>query len=188
MVHQLRAEVRRWREGDSPMTGLDVPRLTLRAASPDDVEAVAGVWHRGWLDGHLGHVPAALLPHRRLVDFRARVPRRLEMTTVATIDSRVVGFVTVHDDEIEQLYVAESARGTGVAAALLRQGEETIAARFDLAWLAVVAGNTRARRFYARHGWHDSGAIDYAAETPTGSVLVPSRRYDKRVKNPRVHG
>jgi hypothetical protein len=26
---------------------------SLRAATPDDIEAIATVWHRGWRDGHL---------------------------------------------------------------------------------------------------------------------------------------
>ena len=39
---------------------------TLRAATMNDVEAVAEVWHRGWIDGHRGQVPEALLPHRTL--------------------------------------------------------------------------------------------------------------------------
>ncbi|WP_206184734.1 GNAT family N-acetyltransferase [Thermoactinospora rubra] len=153
--------------------------LSLRPATADDVEAIATIWHRGWVDGHLGQVPEALYHHRRPADFRERVPARIGVTTVATIDAEVVGFVTVIDDEIEQLYVAAPARGTGVAAALLRHGEETIASRFGRAWLAVVAGNARARRFYTRHGWHDAGAIDYLAQTESGTVPVPSRRYEK---------
>ena len=156
--------------------------MTLRAASVDDVEAIATVWHEAWRDGHLGCVPEALLPHRRLTDFRERVPDRLKTTTVATLDSRVIGFVTVQGDELEQLFVAGSARGTGAAAALLREGEKKIAARSDLAWLAVAEGNARARRFYSREGWSDSGAIDYAAETASGSIPVPCRRYEKRLK------
>jgi len=106
------------------------------------------------------------------------------VTTVATIESQVVGFVMVCDDEIEQIYVAEAARGGGVAAALLQHGENLIAARFDLAWLAVVAGNTRARRFYARHGWRDAGTIQYAAQIENGTFLVESRRYEKRWTHP----
>ena len=34
----------------------DISRLVLRAAKPDDVEAIATVWHDAWRDGHLGHV------------------------------------------------------------------------------------------------------------------------------------
>jgi hypothetical protein len=29
--------------------------MTLRPAAPADVDAIADMWHRGWLDGHLGH-------------------------------------------------------------------------------------------------------------------------------------
>jgi ribosomal protein S18 acetylase RimI-like enzyme len=155
--------------------------LTLRAATPDDVEAIATLWHRGWLDAHLGHVPESIRQHRRLVDFRKRVPPRVHQTTVATIASSIVGFVTVHDDEVEQIYVAENARGGGVANALLRHAEQVIAVRFEAGWLAVVPGNTRARRFYERNGWCDAGTIDYAAETTGGTMLVRCRRYEKHM-------
>lgn len=155
--------------------------FSLRAATVEDVGSIAEVWHTGWRDGHLAHVPAALLPHRELESFRRRVPERLSGSTVAVLGSTVVGFVTVHDDELEQLYVAESARGRGVAVALIRCGEATIAQRFALAWLAVAVGNARARRFYAREGWSDAGAFDYPAEIEGGMVLVPCHRYEKHV-------
>ena len=155
--------------------------ITLRPASPQDAGDIAALWHRGWIDGHLGHVPEALHAHRRLADFQQRVPPRIPTTTVATIGAEIVGFVTVHDDELEQLYVAASARGRGVAAALLRHGEKVISKRYPKAWLAVAVGNARARRFYAREGWSDAAALDYPAETATGPVMVPCRRYEKVV-------
>ena len=151
----------------------------LRAATPDDIDPIAEVWHAGWPEGHLGHVPEALLLHRRLVDFRSRVPALLERTTVATIGQEVTGFVMVHNDELEQIYVAEVARGSGVAAALLRHAEGAIGERFDLAWLAVVAGNTRARRFYARNGWRDAGVFEHGAPIEGGSVPLAAHRYEK---------
>ncbi|HET8645160.1 MAG TPA: GNAT family N-acetyltransferase, partial [Vicinamibacteria bacterium] len=93
----------------------------------------------------------------------------------------VVGFVTVIDDEVEQIYVARGARGTDVANALLRHAEEEIAGRYEVAWLAVVTGNARARRFYERNGWQDAGRLDYQAEVAGGTIPVPSRRYEKRL-------
>jgi ribosomal protein S18 acetylase RimI-like enzyme len=155
--------------------------ISLRAATADDVAAIADVWHRGWRDGHLGHVPEGLLAYRGPESFQERVPERLHGTTVATIDFVLVGFVTVLKDEIEQLYVSESARGSGAAVALFRHGERIIAERFELAWLAVATGNARARRFYAREGWQDAGSFDYEAQVPGGTFLVPCHRYEKRL-------
>jgi ribosomal protein S18 acetylase RimI-like enzyme len=158
------------------------PSVTLRAAGPADIAAVAAVWHAGWPDGHLGNVPAQLQQYRGLDDFRKRVPGRIADTTVASLGTRVIGFVIAHDDEIEQLYVAAEARGRGVADALLRQGERLVSAGgFRNAWLAVAPGNARARRFYERMGWHDTGPIEYAAHTETGPIMVPCRRYERQV-------
>jgi GNAT superfamily N-acetyltransferase len=155
--------------------------MILRPATVGDIETIAVIWQLAWRDGHLGHVPDALVEHRQLEDFRLRIPERLDRTTVAMIDARMVGFVTVHEDEIEQVFVSARARGTGVAAALLRHGEQLIAARFDHAWLAVVAGNARARRFYAREGWSDAGLFQYTVQIPSGTMIVPSHRYEKQL-------
>ena len=157
---------------------MEVP-ATLRPATAADVDAIADVWHQGWVDGHVGHVPAALHPHRTLEHFRRRVPPRIPSITVAVADARILGFVTVHHDEVEQLFVAREARGTGVAAVLLRHAEGVIALRADVAWLAVANGNARARRFYERQGWTDVAAIDYQAEIEGGTIPVPCRRYER---------
>lgn len=156
--------------------------VALRGAGRADIPAIVRIWHEGWREAHLGRVPVALVAHRGVDDFRQRVPERLGTTTIAALESAVVGFVMVHDDEIEQIYVETAARGTGVAAALLGHGETVIGERFDRARLAVVAGNSRARRFYERRGWSDTGAFDNPAWTATGvSIPVPARRYEKRL-------
>jgi ribosomal protein S18 acetylase RimI-like enzyme len=158
------------------------PSWTLRAATPGDAAAIASIWHVGWADGHLGHVPDALVAHRQREHFAGLAERRVGGTTVATSGGAVVGFVTVAGDEVEEIYVAPVARGTGVAGALLVHAEAIVAERADVAWLAVVAGNTRARRFYERHGWHDAGPITYRAEVDGGRLDVPCRRYERRVR------
>jgi len=152
----------------------------LRPAAVTDVDAVTDVWFAGWREAHVGHVPTALLAHRSPQSFRTRVPEILAATAVATVDDRVVGLVVTADDEIEQLYVASGHRGTGIAGALLQHGETVIAGEYRRAFLAVVTGNTRARRFYERHGWHDAGPFEYHAWTTAGERLaVPCRRYEK---------
>jgi GNAT superfamily N-acetyltransferase len=155
------------------------PDVVLRLAGPDDADAVARIWHDAWRDGHLGHVPDALLPHRTLAHFRARVPPRIPRTTVALVGERIVGFVTLHDDELEQIFVAAEVRGGGVARVLLDHAERELAADHGRGWLAVAEGNARARRFYERQGWRDAGPLDYAAEIPGGTLSVPCRRYEK---------
>jgi ribosomal protein S18 acetylase RimI-like enzyme len=156
--------------------------VTLRPARAEDARTVADIWHGAWRDAHVGHVPPALLDHRRLADFQERVPPRLPETTVAATSAGVVGFVVVREDEVEQIFVAGAARGQGVADALLEHAERVIAARFPVAWLAVVEGNARARRFYERNGWRDTRGFDYAAETRDGTLPVPCRRYEKPVR------
>jgi putative acetyltransferase len=104
---------------------------------------------------------------------------------VAESHGQVIGFVVVKDDEVEQIFVDRAARGTGVAAMLLRKAESEIRrAGHRHAWLAVVAGNQRARSFYARLGWHDSGPISYPAETEAGPIAVPSHRYEIDLTDP----
>jgi len=161
--------------------------IAMRPATAADVDAIARIWHAGWRDGHLGHVPDELHAHRGLDAFVARVPPRLATTTVAEVDGggEIVGFITVIGAELEQLYVAAHARGSGVAAALLERAEQQIGERFEVAWLAVASGNARARRFYERRGWHDAGALDYAAEIAGGTLAVACRRYERKLARPR---
>jgi GNAT superfamily N-acetyltransferase len=154
--------------------------VTLRKASPEDASEVAEIWHLGWQDGHLGFVPQELVEVRTEDSFRARASERVSDTTVATVDGAVAGFVMVVDDEVEQVYVSALRRGTGVAAALMDEAERQVRANgHGKAWLAVVAGNARARAFYERAGWHDDGPFDYAAAAEDGPITVPCHRYTK---------
>jgi truncated hemoglobin YjbI/GNAT superfamily N-acetyltransferase len=164
--------------------GLEMPRWgwagpitapVLRPSTSEDAPAVAAIWHRGWRDGHLGHVPDELLAIRSEASFHERAAGRVAGTTVATVDGTVAGFVMVVGDEIEQVYVRSDHRGSGVASALLAEAERQVAANgHDRAWLAVVAGNARARRFHERQGFTDEGPFDYPA---AGGVMVPCHRY-----------
>jgi GNAT superfamily N-acetyltransferase len=156
--------------------------IGIRPATRADASIVATIWHRGWLDGHLGHVSDELVSARPEASFHSRASQRVADTTVATVDGAVAGFVMVVDDQVEQVYVARAHRGTGVSAALLERAEQIVADNgHETAWLAVVAGNARARRFYERSGWIDQGPIDYPAASDRGPIPVPSRRYAKRV-------
>ncbi|RRQ85136.1 GNAT family N-acetyltransferase [Streptomyces griseofuscus] len=161
---------------------VEVEHVELRAACRADAVAVAEIWYRGWCDGHLGNVPDALVAVRTRESFAERAPRRLADTTVAVVGGEVAGFVMVVDDEVEQVYVAERHRGVGVAAVLLEEAERLVAAGgHRQAWLAVVPGNARARRFYERNGWTDQGPFEQFAPRDQGQVTVPAHRYVKRL-------
>ncbi|NYD42114.1 GNAT family N-acetyltransferase [Nocardioides panaciterrulae] len=155
----------------------------LRPGTPEDAAEVAEVWHRGWHDGHAGHVPDGLTAARTLAAFRDRAAAAVEVTTVAVVDHRVAGFVMVVGDEVEQVFVDRAHRGGGLAAALLDEAERQVAATgYDVAWLAVVGGNARARRFYERRGWADEGDLPYEVTAHGETFVSPCRRYTKRLR------
>jgi putative acetyltransferase len=155
---------------------------SIRPADATDMAAVADLWHEGWHDGHAGHVPDGLTAARTRQAFHDRTPSRVADTSVAvTEDGELVGFVMVAGDEVEQVFVARAARGTGLAASLLAEAERRVfAAGHDSAWLAVVAGNARARAFYAKHGWLDAGDLPYVVTAGGEEFVSPCRRYVKQ--------
>jgi GNAT superfamily N-acetyltransferase len=153
--------------------------VRLRPARTQDADALAAIWTAGWRDGHLGNVPDALVAIRTDESFRIRATERVADATVAEVDGEVAGFVMVVGDEVEQVYVSTAHRGSGIAALLLDAAERLVAAGgHTLAWLAVVPGNARARRFYERHGWVDDGPFDYPIGHPE-IAHVPCHRYIK---------
>lgn len=74
--------------------------------------------------------------------------------------------------EVKSMFVAEAARGKGVAAALLRQIEDT-AREEGLRMLKLETGNVlhAAHRLYARHGFTECGVFgDYV--TAKSSIFM----------------
>lgn len=155
----------------------------IRPATAEDMAAVADLWHDGWHDGHAGHVPEGLTRARTREAFHERTPSRVADTTVAVAeDGRLLGFVMVVGDEVEQVFVGRPDRGSGLAADLLTVAEQQVASSgFAVAWLAVVVGNARARAFYERQGWHDEGDLPYEVTAGGRRFVSPCRRYEKRV-------
>nr|WP_300143094.1 GNAT family N-acetyltransferase [Propionicimonas sp.] len=152
--------------------------LVLRPAVVADASDIARIWREGWLDAHLGHVPAELVAARTSASFEERAIDRIAGTIVADGPEAAVGFVMIDGDQVDQLYLDRSARGAGVGAALLAEAERIVlSAGHRQAWLAVASGNEAARRFYARQRWIDEGVIAYPAPVPGGVVDVDCHRF-----------
>ena len=163
--------------------------IVLRPARESDAARVAEIWYAGWHDAHDGNVPGALTAVRTRESFDRRALARVGDTVVAAAGDdgaeEVLGFVMVAGAEVDQVYVAAAHRGAGVAGPLLAAAERRIAeAGHRVAWLAVVPGNDRARRFYERQGWRDEGWFEHDAPGPDGPVAVPCHRYTKVVADP----
>ena len=157
--------------------------MILRAARESDVDRLAQIWFDGWRDGHLALVPAALARLRTRESFRDRLCAALADTRVAVEAETPIGFAILKGDELYQFFVAAEARGTGVAAELIADAEQQLAARgVTTAWLACAIGNDRAARFYEKRGWRRTATITYHAETTEGPFPIENWRYEKDLR------
>ena len=154
----------------------------LRDAQSAEIDRLAQIWHDGWQDAHAPLMPEELKRLRTLESFRDRLTQRLASTRVAELDGEVVGFCTLKNDELYQLFVSSPARGTGIAAELVADAEVRLKqAGFRTAWLACAIGNDRAARFYEKCGWTRTGSSLLAVETTEGPFDIEVWRYEKRL-------
>ncbi|MEY1554757.1 GNAT family N-acetyltransferase [Yoonia sp. R2331] len=132
--------------------------MTPRAFSPDEISALASLWHDGWHEAHAAHVPAELTAQRTRESFVQRLPDMADRTRVIGPMGAPLGLCAIEGAELDQLFVARAGRGTGIAAALLQDGVNRLAANgVRRAHLYCLVGNDPAARFYARQGWEDMG-------------------------------
>ena len=154
--------------------------MQLRDARSEEVDRLATIWHDGWQDAHAAILPEELARLRTPESFRERLLARIATTRVAEIEGGVVGFCTLKGDELYQLFVTASARGTGAAAALIADAEQRLAeAGVDTAWLGCAIGNDRAARFYEKCGWSRVGRAVVEVETSQGPFDLELWRYEK---------
>jgi len=157
--------------------------MQIRDAVADEVDALARLWHDAWHEAHARIVPPQLTGIRTLQDFTTRLREALDRTRVAGATGRPDGFCIVKGDELDHLFVAAHARGTGTAAALLADAESRLAAEgVELAWLACAIGNERAARFYEKSGWRRACVFVHRPQTPDGKLEIETWRYEKRLR------
>jgi ribosomal protein S18 acetylase RimI-like enzyme len=153
--------------------------MKIRNAQDEDIVPLAQLWFDGWQDAHAAILPAELARLRTLASFRERLQGALGETRVAGPPGEPAGFAIVKGDELYQLYVAASARGTGLAAALVIDALERLRQRgVETAWLACAIGNDRAARFYEKHGWRRMGTTTSELQTPEGVFPLDVWRYE----------
>jgi len=154
--------------------------VNVRPAAQSELDQLAKIWYDGWQDAHAEILPDELARLRTLESFRARLVAALPRVRVAGPDGAPLGFCIVSGDELDQLFVSAQARGTGVAAALLADGEAQLAnTGVETAWLACAIGNDRAARFYEKNGWRRAGIMVHHPETPDGTFALEVWRYEK---------
>jgi GNAT superfamily N-acetyltransferase len=91
-----------------------------------------------------------------------------------------VGFFIWRGDELDQFYIAASARGSGIAHLLMADAEAFLAAAgVKVAWLACAVGNHRAARFYEKCGWRRAAIISHEAQTSSSPFRLEAWRYEK---------
>lgn len=161
--------------------------VTVSDASRDDIARIVRVWMDGWHEAHAALVPPALLQLRTAESFGERALKKLPVTRVARCGRDIVGFSMTQGEELDQLYVAAEARGTGAARALIEDAETRMAAAgHETVWLACSIGNARAMRFYEKSGWTNAGRRTVDLDTSDGPFPLEVWRYEKRLARPRT--
>lgn len=125
-------------------------KAKLMPAGPEDADVMAMILS-DWID----ETPWMPRLHTR-EDDRAFCARLVPRTIVARADGQTVGFLTRLEEEVQCFYLAAPARGQGIGSALLQEAQR---ARRRLA-LWTFARNTGARRFYANHGFVETGGTE----------------------------
>jgi GNAT superfamily N-acetyltransferase len=166
----------------------------VRPAGPDDAPGMGVVNTRAWQVGYVGLLPQDFLDARdpqARADFWCQelaAADPLRRNLVAVCEGEVMGFasfgrfrVTAPEagvGELTVLNVRPDRWSTGVGSALLAAVHSGLAELgFPVAVLWVISGNTRARRFYERHGWQADGGHEVFGDT----VKFDQLRYRRAV-------
>ncbi|SDY73175.1 L-amino acid N-acyltransferase YncA [Micromonospora pattaloongensis] len=163
----------------------------LRRATADDLAAVGALHHRSRVDAYRDIVPAdalAAVPPGAMGAWwieRWSWERHSHVLTVAERDGALAGFTYVgpyeQDEpglgELYAIHLDPDEVGRGVGRLLMIDALATLRERgWSRAALWVLAGNTRARRFYERGGWVADGV---ERDDRIGAAVTRMVRYSR---------
>ncbi|MDX8462769.1 GNAT family N-acetyltransferase [Mesorhizobium humile] len=152
------------------MIGVQPADVVLRPATASDAAAIATVMRASlnvfdWMpvlhtpEEHLSFIRDILMPSQQVA--------------VAETSGRIVGFIAVSGEWVEQLYLDPAWTGQGVGSRLLAQAT----AGTPVVKLHCFQANTGARRFYERHGFRAEAFGDGSAnEEGLPDILYVLRR------------
>ena len=145
----------------------------VRPALREDAERVAEIHVDAWRIGYQGILPDEAV---HALSVESRLPWWTNVLDVGVDGFRVVvvedsrgtvqGFGSTcpsdddpaHVGEVAQIYLDPGSWGSGLADPLMDELEGDLRRRgYTVAELHVARGNSRARRFYDRRGWRDTG-------------------------------
>jgi len=162
--------------------------MQIRLAQTEDAMAVARVHVRSWQVAYRGLLPDDYLdqlrPEDRAAKYNFADPNpQAPKTLVAAEGSLIHGFATTMPSrdsnlpdhaELAALYVHPDQWGRGIGAALIAAARGSLVQQgFRTAYLWVLAGNTRADRFYQIDGWQPTG--EHRTDTVWGIAVNESR-------------
>jgi GNAT superfamily N-acetyltransferase len=121
-------------------------RLRIRPAEGEDADPIARLFLAS-------KATLTFLPNvhtdEETFHFIANIVLRDQDVLVAETNGEISGFLAVHGDMVEHLYVRPDLLRRGIGSALLQRAKERLPSGFRL-W--VFQENVPARRFYERHG------------------------------------
>lgn len=130
--------------------------IDIRRATPADADAVAAVFTASRRDAGAAIPPSVHTPEEDRW-FVGEVLIGERETWIAVDGERVLGLLTLHDDFVDQLYIASSAQRSGLGARFIDLAKQW---RPDGLQLWAFVSNAPAREFYAKHGFVEAERTD----------------------------
>lgn len=147
----------------------DPAKVTLRPATGSDAAAIARLTRAAL--GSFDWMPVIHTPDEDLAFIRDMVlPRQL--VTVAEAGERIVGFIAINGEWVEQLYLDRAWTGQGIGSRPLMDAT----AAMPVVKLHCFQANTGARRFYERHGFRAEAFVDGSANEESLPDILYVRR------------